>query len=256
MSVSSLRQRVLAGEILAGTFLKTPAYELIEVLARSGLDFICLDAEHAPFDRARMDCCLAMGRALGFPLLVRVPSGRPDVMLAALDSGAVGLVVPHVDSVEKAREVSRAARFGQGGRGYAGSTRWGGYASRPMRDLLEKSAQETLLIAQIEEPSGVEAVAEIAAVEGVDALFVGPADLSVAYGHDTLDNPDLAEGYARVGAACRNAGKGYATWIPSAEHGAARRGDGVHIFFTGSEHGWMLAGARAAGETLHALRDD
>ncbi len=143
MGYSDFRERMLAGDSLAGTFLKTPAYELIEILAGTTLDFVCLDAEHAPFDRGRMDACLAMARALDFPTLVRVGSGSPENILQALDSGAVGIVCPHVDSAAKAREIARAGRFGHGGRGYAGSTRWAGYTRNAMPDILRKSREET-----------------------------------------------------------------------------------------------------------------
>lgn len=253
MTRDSLRRRVLNGELLAGSFLKTPAYELVEVLAHSGLDFLCLDAEHAPFDRARMDACLAMGRALGLPMLVRVAAGRPEHVLGALDSGAVGIVVPHVDSVAKAQDVARMARFGHGGRGFAGSTRWAQFATRKMPELLADSASETLVIAQIEEPEGVAAAQEIAAVEGIDALFVGPSDLSVAFGHSSTDNPDLERAYALCAQACRRHGKGYATWVGNAGQARALRKHGVHMFFAGSEHDWVLAGARATSADLQGL---
>ncbi|MGB3406848.1 MAG: aldolase/citrate lyase family protein, partial [Jannaschia sp.] len=162
MADASLKTRMLGGQILAGTFFKTPAHELVEVLSRSGLDFICLDAEHAPFDHGRMDVCLAMAKALKFPALVRVPTGSPMEILKALDGGALGIVVPHVDTIEKARAVAKSAHFGHGGRGYAGSTRWAGFATRPMQEVLAQDA-ETIVIVQIEEPEGVEACEEIAA---------------------------------------------------------------------------------------------
>ena len=101
MSNGTLRDRMLRREILAGTFLKTPAHEMVELLARSGLDFVAIDAEHAPFDRGRLDACLAMARALNFPVLVRVPEGSAAAILIALDSGATGVIVPHVDNVER-----------------------------------------------------------------------------------------------------------------------------------------------------------
>ncbi len=75
--MANLRSRMAAGDMLAGTFLKTPSVEMIEILSQTGLDFLCIDAEHAPFDRARMDACLAVARALDFPILVRVPSAQP-----------------------------------------------------------------------------------------------------------------------------------------------------------------------------------
>jgi len=71
-NISGFKEKMLSGQILAGTFLKTPNYILVEVLAQSKLDFICIDAEHAPFDRAALDQCLAISRALDFPVFVRV----------------------------------------------------------------------------------------------------------------------------------------------------------------------------------------
>ena len=101
MGTADFRQRMLDWQFMAGTFLKTPSYEMVEVLAKSGLDFICLDGEHAPFDRGRMDACLAIARALDFPVLVRVGSASAENILQALDSGAVGIVAPHIDTVER-----------------------------------------------------------------------------------------------------------------------------------------------------------
>ena len=103
MTTPTFRDRMLSGELLTGTFLKTPAVENIEVLALGGLDFLCLDAEHSPIDRNGMDVCVAMGRALGLPVLVRVPEGSRTEILKALDVGATGIVVPHVDTVERPR---------------------------------------------------------------------------------------------------------------------------------------------------------
>ncbi|MEM7643081.1 MAG: aldolase/citrate lyase family protein [Pseudomonadota bacterium] len=246
---TGLRKRLLAGDRLAGTFMKTPSHVALEILIMSGLDFVCLDAEHAPFDRAALDACLAVARARDFPVLVRIADGTPGRILDVMDLGATGIVVPHVDSPGKARAIAAAARFGHGGRGYAGSTRWAGYTSQAMPDLLARSAAETIVIAQIEEPEGVDAAAEIAAVDGIDALFTGPADLTVAYGHQSLDNEDLRAAMDTAGQACRAAGKGYVTWVPDVETARAWAGYGFTAYVVSSEHGWMLQGARgvAAG---------
>ncbi|MBM7066609.1 HpcH/HpaI aldolase/citrate lyase family protein [Actibacterium sp. 188UL27-1] len=251
-----LRDRLMQGEPLAGTFLKTPEHLLVEVLAASGLDFICLDAEHSPFDRGRMDACLAMARALDFPALVRVPAGRPEIILGVLDSGATGIVVPHVDSVAKAEEVARAARFGHGGRGFAGTTRWAGVLGAPMADLLERSRKETIVMAQIEEPEGVDAANDIAAVDGIDALFIGPADLSVAYGKTNVDSPELHAAYKTVGEACKTHGKGFVTWAPDVAKMKDWHPYGVNCFFIASELGWVLSGARTVVADIKALSPD
>ncbi|MEM9249700.1 MAG: aldolase/citrate lyase family protein [Pseudomonadota bacterium] len=250
---TSLRNRMHTGDILAGTFLKTPAHELIEVLALSGLDFLCLDAEHAPFDRARTDACLAVARALDMPVLVRVPWGRPEHIQMALDAGATGIVVPHVSSADVAAEIARTARFGAHGRGFAGSTRWAGYGTARMPELLAKSAEETIVVAMIEEPEGVAAAAEIAATPGIDALMLGPADLSVALGKTDQTSPELADAYRTVGAACALQNTTFATWVPNADAAAERHASGVRMFFTASEHSWMLQGARTAAAGLKSL---
>jgi hypothetical protein len=114
------------GTPLAGTFMKTPAVDVLEVLILGGLDFVCLDAEHAPFDRAALNGLCAVARAADFPVLVRVPSGSAEQIGMALDAGAHGIVVPHVTDKATAERVARAARFGPGGRGYAGLNALGG----------------------------------------------------------------------------------------------------------------------------------
>ncbi len=245
MGFADLKGRMIGGERLVGTFLKTPSVDLIEILSGSGLDFIILDAEHAPFDRMRLDACLAVGRALDFPLLVRVPAGTPEQLLTVLDAGAVGVVVPHVDSAEKAKAIARGARFGRGGRGYAGSTRWAGFATRAMPDILAQSREETIVIAQIEEPEGVEAIDAIAGCDGIDGVFVGPADLSVAMGQTDINSPELGEAMARVGEAARAHGVAYITWVPGVEKAKEWDQYGFTTYVAGSEHAWMLQGARA-----------
>ncbi|MEP3278265.1 MAG: aldolase/citrate lyase family protein [Stappiaceae bacterium] len=251
---TSFKQRMQSGDILVGTFLKTPAYELIEVLAKSNLDFICLDAEHAPFDRARMDVCLAVARALDLPTLVRVPAGTNAELLKALDSGATGVVVPHVDTVEKAREIARDGRFGHGGRGYAGSTRWAGFATRPMSEVLQQSVDETVIIAQIEEPEAVEIANDIAAVPGIDGLFVGPADLAVCYGKTDQADPMVLGAMERTGKAARAHGKSFMTFAGSAAAGPRLRELGVTMFFVASEHAFMLRCANTEADEFHNLK--
>ncbi len=252
--MANLRQRMAAGEMLAGTFLKTASVEMIEILSKTGLDFLCLDAEHAPFDRARMDACLAVARALDFPILVRVPSALPQDILQALDAGATGIVVPHVTDAETAAAIAKAARFGPGGRGYAGSTRWAGFTSRPMPELLAQSQTETIVIAQIEDIEGVHNADAIASTKGIDGLFLGPADLSVAYGYDHQTSPELMAAIESVGHAAQTHGKTYMTFTPNAEKAAEWQKFGFTMFFVASEHSWMINGAKAVATGIHAIK--
>jgi 2-keto-3-deoxy-L-rhamnonate aldolase RhmA len=240
---------MLAGHTLCGTFVKMADVTVIEVLAQSGLDFLCIDGEHAGWGRDRLDACLAVARALDMPTLMRVPAGSPDHILMALDAGAVGVVVPHVDSVAKARSIAQAAHFGRGGRGFAGSTRWAGFATRTMADVLAQD-QQTIVIAQIEEPEGVDAAAGIAAVPGIDGLFAGPADLTVGYGLTALGTPELMEALAKIGEAAKGAGKAYVTWVPDAKTARDWACHGMTTFVVGSDQTFMRAGAAAAAREV------
>jgi len=240
----NLKQRMAKGERLVGTFVKTPAYEIIEVLAHSGLDYLILDGEHAPFDRARLDQCLAIGRALNFPLLVRIHDGEPSSVLRVLDSGAVGIVVPHVYSIDKARGVAKSAYFGHGGRGFAGSTRWAGFATRTADEVFAQSAAETVVGVQIEEPEGVDASDEIAAIEGIDALFAGPADLGISYGTTDFSSDVVRGAIKTTGDACKKHGKSFFTFAANSQPVEELAKLGVNGFCIGSEHSFMLDTAR------------
>ena len=141
--MSTFRDRVRSGEPLIGTWIKTPSPMVSEVLGGSELDMVCLDAEHSPFDRLVLDQCILGLRSAGMPVLVRVPSAAPEHTLNALDCGATGVVIPHVSSADMAAAVAKAAHFGPGGRGYAGSSRAAAYADKPMSRHLADSASET-----------------------------------------------------------------------------------------------------------------
>ena len=143
---TGLKQRIANHQGLVGTFVKTPAAIVCEVLAQSELDLVCLDAEHAPFDRLQLDQCLYALKSEGMPALVRTPSAAHEHILNALDCGASGVLVPHVTSPAMAAEIAQAAHFGAGGRGYAGSTRAASYTCKPMADHLADSARESVAI--------------------------------------------------------------------------------------------------------------
>lgn len=253
MTPTGLRARILNREILSGTFVKTPAYEIIEILAQSGLDFLCLDCEHAPMDRRGMDASLAMARALGLPTLVRIPEFTPGNVLMALDSGAVGVVVPHVDSAEKAAAVAKSAHFGHGGRGFAGSTRWAGQGANPMKEVLAMD-DETIVLAQIEEPEGVEAIDAIAATPGIDGLFVGPADMAVSLGVNDAAHADVMDVMSTAGAAAARHNKAAVTFQPSTATVPGLIDRGLSMFFIGSEHNFLLNSAKQVAADFKALK--
>lgn len=172
-----------------GTFVKTDSPQIIEILGLCGLDFAVLDAEHAPFDRLTLDRMLFAGIAVRLPILVRIPDHRDATILSALDLGAAGIVVPHVDTEEHARNVVAAARFVGGRRGISLSARFGGYGTKP-RAAAIRDADQCLVICQIESGEAVENLPRIAAVPGVGGLLIGRSDLALSLG---LENPRHAQ---------------------------------------------------------------
>ena len=239
----TLKARLAAGEPLLGTFQKTPSAIVTEVLALGGLDLVCLDAEHAPFDRLAVDACCMAARAAGLPLLVRPPTAAPEHILSALDCGADGVLLPHIRSAVEAEAAVRASHYGRGGRGYAGSSRAAGYGGRTIPEHRAASAAYTVVIAQIEDVEAVEEVDAIAAVHGLDALFVGRIDLSVAMDLPPTDDAVIAA-VARVCATGRAAGIPVGMFVSDPAEVPRWREAGATLFLLGSDHGFLRSGAR------------
>jgi 2-keto-3-deoxy-L-rhamnonate aldolase RhmA len=240
---ATFKARLASGERLVGSFVKTPSPIVIEVLGLTGLDCLCLDAEHAPFDRSAIDLCVMAARASGIDILVRTPSAAPEHILNALDCGATGVVIPHVRSAEEARAAAAASHYGAGGRGFAGSSRAAGYTTRNMADHLRGSAERTVVIAQIEDPEAIDAIDAIAAVEGIDALFVGRVDLTVAYGATSQDDPRVIAAVEAVCAAGRRHGRPVGMFLARVSDVPIWADKGASLFLLGSDHGFLLAGA-------------
>ena len=112
------RRRLTAGEKLSGSFIKTPSGHATEIFGDLGYDFVVIDEEHAPFDRLAIDQALVSARAGHIAALVRVASASPSNLLSVLDAGAVGVLVPHVSSAQKATDVAAACRYKAGERGF------------------------------------------------------------------------------------------------------------------------------------------
>jgi 2-keto-3-deoxy-L-rhamnonate aldolase RhmA len=238
-----LKSHLASGECILGTFVKTPSPIIVEVLSLTSLDCLCLDAEHAPFDRGAIDACIAAARVADMDVLVRIPSAAPEHILNALDCGATGILVPHVRNAAEAEAVVRASHYGHGGRGYAGSSRAAGYTTRTMAEHQAGSAARTVVILQIEDPEAIDAIDEIAAVAGVDALFVGRVDLTIAYGATSQDDPRVVAAVEAVCERGRHHGRRVGMFLARVEDAPLWQARGATLFLLGSDHGFLLAGA-------------
>lgn len=238
----TLKARLKGRELLVGTFQKTPSPMICEVFGRSGLDVVCLDAEHSPFDRSDInDCVLALKHA-GKPSLVRIPANRPEYILNALDCGADGVLVPHVITGEDASAIADAAHFGTG-RGYAGSTRAAGYGGRNMAEHKTASAETTVVIAQIEDGEALNNLDALFAETRIDAFFIGRADLSVSLGADGPNDAQVIEAVEMICRKGREAGVTIGMFTANLDELPGWRAKGASLFLLGSDHSFMLSGA-------------
>jgi len=236
---------------MVGTWVKTPAPVIVEVLASTNLDLVVLDAEHAPFGRLELDSCVYAANASGMDVLVRVPTSQPHHVLQALDAGATGVVVPHVRSCEEAELLARSARFGPGGRGYAGSTRAAGYGARPMEEHRAESDRGTVVVAQLEDADAVAQAGAIAATKGIDCIFIGTVDLSVSMGAEGPDADAMLQAVADVTRASLEEGCPVGIFANSADQMDVFAELGITLFLMRSDHAFLRSGAAE----LAALRD-
>lgn len=190
-----------------GTWLKIASGEPAEIMAFAGFDFVVVDLEHAPLDLQTAYRLINTAAALGMTPVVRVPDKTPSTIQKILDAGAMGILVPHVDTVEEAAAVGRACRFPPHGvRGAGGTSRAGAWGLRPNADYLATGNDDVLCIPQLESVEAIKAAPEMLALDSVDAVFVGAADLSMSMG-STPSSPEVLDLISSAIEAAHAAGK-------------------------------------------------
>lgn len=204
---NSLRQRLRAGERLLGCWCSLANPITTEVLGVAGFDWLLLDGEHSPNDVISfVPQLMALKDSVSAPV-VRPSSNNAVEIKRLLDAGFSNLLIPFVETAEQAAHAVGATRYPpQGFRGVSVSQRNNRYGTVP--GYFQGVNEQIAVIVQIESPTGVAAVADIAAVDGVDCVFIGPQDLAAGYGHIANPNhPDVQAAMAAIFAACRAAGK-------------------------------------------------
>ena len=229
-----------------GTWIKLDTTESVEIMADAGFDFVVIDLEHAPLGIDTTARMISLARAAGVLPLVRVPGHDAATIGRVLDAGAGGILVPHVDSADEARRVVSAMRFPPlGERGAGGTSRAGRWGLLPRAEYVRVGNEDVLCIPQLESEAAFHAAADILAVEGVDAVFLGAGDLSLSLGVRPAD-PRVQELLAAGRAAAAAAGKPCGAAAATAE--AAVRAAGLgHQFVVVGNDATMLA------RTAHGL---
>jgi len=199
------RARLKGGEILLGTMVTLPSAAAAEILAGLGFDWLFIDGEHGPLETRELGEILqAVSHKTA--CIVRVPEAADVPIKKALDLGAHGIIVPQVNTAEQAANVVRFARYAPDGARGVGLARAHGYGQR-LREYLATANSETAVIVQAEHVQAVENIESIVRVPGVDAVLLGPYDLSASLGKmGQIDDPVVVAAIRRVTDVCRAAG--------------------------------------------------
>ncbi len=243
----TLRDRLAtADRPLAGMWVSSGSPLVAEICAGAGLDWLLIDMEHSPNGLEGVVAQLQAAAAYPSTVVVRVPSGDPVLIKQVLDLGAQTLLAPMVSSAQQAADLVRAVRYPPGGiRGVgsalARSARW-----NRVDDYLADADRHVSLLVQIENTAGVEAAAEIAAVDGVDGVFVGPSDLAASMGLlGAQTHPDVVAQVRRTFAAVQAAGVpvGVNAFDPTVAE--AYIADGAAFLLVGADVALLARGSEA-----------
>ncbi|HSK94738.1 MAG TPA: aldolase/citrate lyase family protein [Candidatus Angelobacter sp.] len=242
----NLRARLHAGETLFGAFLNLGSPLAAELCARAGFDWLIVDLEHGAATEADLlEHLYAIG-GTGASAIVRPASGERLRIGRALDFGADGIMVPRIDTADEAREAVSYLRWPpDGARGLALLTR-GAELGEVAHGSVSALNQRVVGVVQVESPAAVAAAAEIATIDGVDVLFVGPTDLSHSMGiPGQFDDPAFGEALRTVVAATDAAGKAAGILLRDARSLASHVELGFRFIGLGSDAAFVADGARA-----------
>ena len=175
-----LKERILNKQFVLGTMLSELATpNVARVLSAGGFSFLIVDCEHGYFDSPQVASIIGVAKGANFPVVVRIPEIKREVITKYLDMGADGLLVPMVSTKEDIETVVKYAKYAPlGQRGISTQRIHTNYAPPPLEEYMAFANQHTVILPQIETNEGVANIDEIAAVKGVDAIMIGPNDLA------------------------------------------------------------------------------
>jgi 2-keto-3-deoxy-L-rhamnonate aldolase RhmA len=221
-----------------------PNPAVAELLAHVGFDFLIIDMEHTGMSGSEVQTMLQAAGSSNTPCMVRTGELSEAQTKHALDAGAKGIVVPHVNSEEEAERAVRYTRYApQGSRGVTAgrAALWG----LTWDDYHKSANEEIAVVALLEEPAGIDDVERIASVDGIDALCVGLWDLSAHLGQlGNVEHPQVIEARSTAEDLIRGAGKAVTRYVETGKEGASAISDGAEIIILGEDVGLLLGHAR------------
>lgn len=256
--MNRIREKFLKKELSVGTFTQLNSTVAVECLGQTGLDYVIIDTEHCAVGIDFLSAAVTAADAAGIVPLVRINEIARSNVLQALDYGAQGLIVPAVETVEEVRKLVQYAKFPPvGNRGYC-PTRDGGWGFSPVSlqgtdAYFAHCNRETLLIPQCETAGCLEHIEEITAMDGVDGIFVGPFDLSIALGHPLdFGCPEVRDALDRILAACQANNKMAFIFCGDAQTAKKRAAEGYDSVTTALDAAMLTSAYQAMVKEIHA----
>lgn len=254
---NTFKSRLRARQLQYGLWLAMADDTATEIAAGSGYDWLLLDGEHAPYALPSMLSALRTLAAYPVQPVVRVPVGDANLIKQVLELGAQTLLIPMVETAAQARALVAATRYPPAGirgvgSGIARSSRWGGHGR-----YLHEANEQICLLLQVESETALASLEEIAAVEGVDGVFIGPADLSASMGYlGQADHPVVVAAIRQAIATLNSAGK--AAGILCTNPALAREyiHCGVHFIAVGVDTSLLAQSCRNLIASFHTAAAD
>ena len=242
-------ERLRKGELLIGTLVSLPSPEITEILSSVGYDWLFIDAEHGAFNPQQAQSML---QAAGdVPCVIRVPSGDEVWIKKALDIGAAGIIVPQVHTAEQAKQIVKSCKYSpQGSRG-VGIGRAHNYGMG-FEDYIKKANKNTAVVLQAESQQAIDNIEAIAAIKGVDAILIGPYDLSASLGKiGQVSHPAVVKAIDKVTKTCKKSGVKLGFFGVNADAVKPYMKKGFTLITVGVDTLFLI---KSAKETLAAVR--
>ena len=208
MRENRVRKVMREGKLALGTYVSLADPQIVEIIGLAGFDAAAIDMEHTEFDLRLVGEMIRAADLAGVTSMVRVPDNDAKLILRLLDMGAEGIVIPHVDGLSGARDAVAAVRYPpQGERGGAGSTRAARFGAVPWEEHVRQSNKEIVLSVMAEDDRAINELEQIAALDGVDLIALGPTDLSQSLGVTDPADPRLRAKVDEIAERVRQIGK-------------------------------------------------
>jgi len=238
-----IRERVLNGEIMFGIGANLGSSLTVEMIGAAGFDWTWIDCEHGAQDYSELIPQMQAASINNAPAVVRIAWNEPPRFKRVLDLGAAGIMIPYVTDAAQAKQAALAMRYPpEGIRGVAKFNRACGFG-QDFSNYYAEANKNLLTVVQIETKESVQKSAEIAAVDGVDVLFIGPLDLSVSMGMpDQYEDPDFLAALDQVAQACKANGKAAGILVPKPAYLESWIAKGFTFLVVGSDGGCVAGG--------------